>query len=41
MVHKANANLTPLQRKAKSNIEQLKAIGGKFFEPIKETVDMT
>ncbi len=32
MAQRADASLTPVQRKAKSDIEKLKDIGGKFFE---------
>jgi hypothetical protein len=32
MAQRADASLTPTQRKAKSDIEKLKDIGGKFFE---------
>jgi len=34
MAQRADANLTPLQRKAKTDIEKLKNINGKFFEMV-------
>ena len=37
----ANTNSTRQQRKAKSNIEKLKGIGGKFFEMVRLTKQYT
>jgi len=37
MAQRADAALTPLQRKAKADIEKLKDIGGKFFEMVRLT----
>lgn len=41
MAQRADANLTPLQRKAKSDIEKLKGISGKFFEMVRLTKEYT
>ena len=41
MAQRADATLTPLQRKAKADIEKLKDIGGKLFEMVRLTKQYT
>ena len=41
MAQRADADLTPLQRKAKSDIEKLKDISSKFFEIVRLTKQYT